>query len=139
MERIKIESVEEYELALARGYDALLDKRFDMDIAIRKQVQKSIFGKNNAEGNRKFYRYCLENLPLVCEECGREITFPSPVNVSHILSRGAHPDKSHDPRNVNILCFDCHARWENGDRKNMKIYPKNEKTIETLRQEYDYV
>lgn len=127
---------EEYDYALARGYDPLYDERFPMDIALRKEIQKEKFGGNNARANSVFYRYCLENNPLVCEECGKPINFPSAVNVSHILSRGAHPDKAHDPRNVNILCFDCHAKWENGDRKSMRIYTKNEKIIELLKKEY---
>lgn len=127
---------EEYNYALARGYDALLDDRFPMDIALRKEIQKEKFGGNNARGNGVFYRYCLENKPLVCEECGRPIDYPSAVNVSHILTRGAHPAIAHDPRNVNILCFEHHQRWENGDRKSMHIYPKNEKTIQQLKKEY---
>jgi hypothetical protein len=127
---------EEYNYALARGYDALLDERFPMDIALRKEIQKEKFGGNNARGNSVFYRYCLENKPLVCEECGRPIDYPSAVNVSHILTRGAHPAIAHDPRNTNILCFEHHQRWENGDRKSMRIYPKNEKTILQLKKEY---
>ena len=131
-----IETREEYEYCLSRGYDPLIDERFPMEINLRREIQREKFGKNNRGGNSKFYRYCIENLPHVCEECGRYISYPSAVNVSHILTRGAHPDKAHDPRNVNFLCFDCHARWENGDRESMKIYPKNLKTIEQLKKEY---
>jgi 5-methylcytosine-specific restriction endonuclease McrA len=131
-----ITSREEYDYALSRGYDALIDKRFPMPIDLRREIQKERFGKNNAAGNTKFYRYCLDNLPPVCEECGRGILYPSAINVSHILTRGAHPECAHDPRNVNILCLDCHARWENGDRRGMRIYERNQATIELLRKEY---
>lgn len=127
---------DEYEYAKGRGYEPLIDERLPMDINIRKEIQKERFGKNNAEGNRKFYRFCIENSSHFCEECGKFIPCPSAVNVSHILTRGAHPEKAHDPRNVNILCYECHARWENGDRQNMKIYEKNQKIIEKLREEY---
>ena len=131
-----ITTKQEYDYAIVRGYDPLYDERIPMDIALRKQIQKEKFGSNSARGNSIFYRYCLENYPLVCEECGRPIDFPSAVNVSHILSRGAHPEMAHDPRNVNILCFEHHAKWENGDRKSMRIYTKNEKIIEKLKREY---
>lgn len=136
MEKIKIETRDDYFYARMRGYDALYDKRCEMPIALRKEIQKYLFGKNNAEGNRKFYRYCIERFPMVCEECGRPIDNPWAGNVSHILTRGAHPEKAHDPRNINILCLRCHERWENGDRSNMRIYEKNQRTIEQLKKEY---
>lgn len=60
----------------------------------------------------------------------------SSVYVSHILTRGAHPDMAHDPRNINILCFNHHNQWENGDRRAMRIYEKNVETIELLKNEY---
>lgn len=131
-----IETREEYEYCLKRGYDPLIDERFPMEIGLRREIQREKFGKNNAQGNSKFYRYIIEHKEWVCEECGAVILYPSAVNVSHILSRGAHPDKSHDPRNVNFLCFHHHSIWENGEREKMKIYPKNQKTIEQLKKEY---
>jgi hypothetical protein len=52
------------------------------------------------------------------------------------LTRGAHPEIAHDPRNINILCFESHNRWENGDRERMRIYPANMRLIELLKSEY---
>lgn len=52
------------------------------------------------------------------------------------MTRGAHPEAAHDCRNVNILCFFHHSVWENGDRKNMRIYRANVLTAEQLKQEY---
>lgn len=131
-----IETREEYDYVVGRGYEPLIDERFPMDINLRREIQREKFGKNNAEGNRKFYKFCIENLPHICAECGRYIEHPSAVNISHRLSRGAHPAVSHDPRNVDFLCFSCHQRYENGDRKGMKIYAKVEKMIEKLKNEY---
>ena len=51
-------------------------------------------------------------------------------------NEGFAPEMAHDPRNINILCFEMHNRWENGDRKNMRIYPGNVKVIELLKKEY---
>lgn len=127
----------EYDYCVSRGIDPLVDTRIELPIALRKSIQKEKFGGNNAEGNSKFYRYCIEHLPHRCEECLRPIEHPTATNVSHILTRGAHPEMAHDPRNVNMLCFEHHAKWENGNRKSMRIYERNQKTIEKLKQEYN--
>ena len=133
-----ITTIEEYEYAVARGYEPLLDERIPMSIELRKEVQRRKFGKNSIEGNARFYKWCLEHKPNICEECGKPIRYASAVNVSHILTRGAHPNKAYDPRNTNILCFEHHNMWEHSTtRQGMNICHKNEKIIEKLKQEYD--
>lgn len=133
-----ITTIEEYEYAVSRGYEPLLDERIPMSIELRKEVQRRKFGKNSIEGNAKFYKWCLEHKPNICEECGKPIRYASAVNVSHILTRGAHPDKAHDPRNTNILCFEHHSQFEDRTtRITMNIYEKTEKIIEKLKKEYD--
>ncbi len=126
----------EYNYCLVRGYEPLIDSNLSMEHSYRVQKQKELFGKNDAYGNRRFYKWCLRRMPHICEECGKPIGEGWAGNVSHILSRGAHPEMAHDPRNVNILCLDCHARWENKDRENMHIWAKNERTIAKLKEEY---
>ena len=129
---------EEYDYVVSRGYEPLTDARFPMDIHLREEIQKEKFGGNNAEGNAKFYKWCLEHKPNICEECGKPIRYASATNVSHILTRGSRPECAHDPRNANILCFECHSRWEHTTtRKGMNICHKNEKTIEILKKEYN--
>ena len=76
------------------------------------------------------------NKPHYCEECMRPLAEYSAVYVSHILTRGANPDMAHDARNINILCFKHHSMWENGDRENMRIFAKNQLTIEELKKDY---
>ena len=47
---------------------------------------------------------------------------------------------SHDPRNVNILCVDCHFLWENTttrSRMNPLFVEKNERRKELLKKEYN--
>ena len=130
---------EAYESALKRGFNPLCEDawRLPMAIDLRREIQREMFGKNDAAGNQKFYKYCLEHKPLVCEECGCPINHPSAYNVSHILTRGAHPEMAHDPRNVNILCPKHHSAWENATtRRGMLIKPKNERTIKQLKKEY---
>lgn len=130
---------EEYDYAVSRGYEPLLDERIPMSIELRKAVQREKFGKHTIENNSKFYKWCLAHKPNICEECGKPIRYASATNVSHILSRGAHPNKAYDCRNTNILCFECHSKWEDATtRKDMKIYDKNMRTIEMLKDEYDH-
>lgn len=135
---VDITTREEYDYARSRGYEPLQDRKFKMDHALRVEIQKELFGGNDAEGNAKFYKWCLAHKPLVCEECGKSITHPSAVNVSHILSRGSHPEMAHDPRNVNILCWWHHQRYEQKPtRIHMGIFRKTEKMIEKLKKEYN--
>lgn len=137
--KTEVNTREEYEALLQRGIDALCDDRYHLEIHLRREIQKEKFGGNNAEGNAKFYAYCLHHKPLVCENCGKPIRHPSATNVSHILTRGAHPEMAFDCRNINILCFECHNLWEHKptrDRLRLWFVEKNERTIEQLKQEY---
>lgn len=138
MERIT--NREDYDALLKRGIDCLYDKRYQLEIGLRREIQRERFGKNDDEGNAKFYAYCLHHFPHVCENCGKPIPHPWATNVSHILSRGSHPQVAHDPRNVNILCWECHTAWEHTTTRH-KLNPwfveKNERTIKLLKQEYN--
>lgn len=130
---------EDYDILLSKGIDCLYDPRFDLEIGLRIAIQKEKFGKNDDEGNAKFYHYCLTHFPMVCENCGKPIRYPWATNVSHILTRGAHPRLAHDPRNINILCAECHSAWEHTTtRYKLRLWfvEKNERTIEELKREY---
>lgn len=136
--RARIETREEYDYVAKKGlFEPLVDDRFEIDHNVRTEIQKEKFGGNDAEGNEKFYKFCIYHLPMVCQECGKPIRNPSAINVSHILTRGAHPAMAHDPRNVNILCPEHHSMWEHATtRKTMRIYDRNNERIELLKQEY---
>jgi len=80
-----------------------------------------------------------------CEECGVNIENPTGMNVSHILSSATHKELYHHPDNSNILCkvgdnpkdwgASCHNKWESKDAHKMKIWAKNQITIEKLLKE----
>ena len=111
---IQIRDHEEYDYATKRGFKPLLDyKHFKMDI-----------------------RWIWANKPHYCEETLRPLYNYSAVYCSHILTRGAYPEMATDPRNINILCFEAHSRWENGDRERMRIYPGNCMLIDLMKKEY---
>ena len=135
---------DEYNYCIQRGFNPLLDIRnFRMDIRLRVEIQRELFGhcvfgrgENIQAVNERFFRWVWEHKPHQCEETLRPLPSYSAVYCSHILTRGAHPEIAHDPRNINILCFEAHNRWENGDRKAMRIYPANVRLIELIKSEY---
>jgi hypothetical protein len=137
---ILIEDIECYKYAKSKGYEPLTDKRFEMPIKVRIDVQRYLFGTGHTPAeNERFYRYCWDLYPHICEECMRPLTQFSATYISHIRTRGAFPEAAHDVRNVNILCFKHHNQWETGNRKAMRIYPGNVQTIEQLTKEYNEV
>lgn len=131
---IKIDSLDAYNYAVGRGYEPLLDSRFDVEIHLRIQIQRDLFGPFTE--HEKFYRWVWEHKPHICEETMRPLSDYSAVHISHILTKGARPDIAHDPRNTNILCLAAHNHWEFGDRTQMRIYRKNLETIVKLRNDY---
>ena len=142
MEKINIDDRESFDYVLSRGYQPLLDRRFSIDIVLRVQIQREIFGHcitgrgDIPAANERFFRWVWEHKPHQCEETMRPLANYSAVYCSHILTRGSHPEIAHDPRNINILSFESHNRWENGDRQNMRIYPGNMRLIELMKKEY---
>ena len=137
MEPFLIDTREQYDLCRAHGIEPLIDRRFTMDIHLRVFIQRQLFGKGHTpEENERFYRWCWDHNPHVCFETLQPLQYYSATYISHILTRGAHPEMAHDPRNVNILCFEQHNRWENGDRERMRIYRSNQRIIEQLKREY---
>ena len=137
MKPFVIDTRELYDYARKRGYEPLIDRRFAMEIHLRVSIQRELFGRGHTpEENERFYRWCWEHYPHICSETMRPLRQYSATYISHILTRGAHPELAHDPRNVNILSFEMHNRWENGDRQNMRIYQMNQLTIKMLINEY---
>ena len=129
----------EYDYVKSRGIEPLRDSHFDVAFALRKELQKEIFGVGNTEANNiRFYHYAWEITKIhVCEECGKPIPQYSSTAISHILSRGAYAPMAYDLRNFNLLCYECHAKWENPlTRTKMRIWEKNSGVISTLKQEY---
>ena len=140
MEPIVIDTRELYDYACKRGFEPLVDRRFAVEINLRVSIQRELFGRGHTpEENERFYRYCWDHYPHVCAETMRPLHQYSAAYVSHIMTRGAHPDIAHDPRNVNILSVEMHNRWENGDRQNMRIYQSNLLIIRMLKKEYETI
>lgn len=142
---IKISIIEEYNLAIQRGYEPLQDwKRFAIAVPLRIDIQRELFGRSVlskgdvVKGNQRYYEWCWEKNEPYCEECGLPLQGYSAKFISHILTKGANSEKAHDPRNKNILCFKDHQRWEDErERKKMRIYRVNLKIIDLLNKDYN--
>lgn len=144
MEPYLLTDRDEYQYCINRGYNPLIDiKHFTMDIRLRVEIQRELFGHcitgrgaNIMAANERFFRWVWELKPHRCEECLKPLRNYSAVYCSHILTRGAFPEAAHDARNINILCFEHHSEWENGNKTKMRIYPGNVKIIELIKNEY---
>jgi 5-methylcytosine-specific restriction endonuclease McrA len=143
---VPITSIEEYDLSKSRGFEPLLDLvLFRMDIDIRVQIQREMFGGSSlnkgdvATGNLRYYIWCWENKKHFdkCQNCFRPLPGYSAAYVSHIESRKKRPEFAYDVRNSNILCLKCHQTWENPSKfKYMAIYRENILIINLMNVEY---
>lgn len=144
MEPYLLTDRDEYQYCINRGFNPLIDIRnFTMDIRLRVEIQRELFGHcitgrgaNIMAANERFFRWVWEHKPHQCEECLKPLRNYSAVYCSHILTRGAYPEMAHDARSINILCFEHHSLWENGDKTKMRIYPGNIRLIELMKNEY---
>ena len=131
-----ITTLAEYRQVQAKGIEPLFGNNLNMPL--RKEIQKSLFGEgNHATNNGKFYKWVWQHRPHICEECMKPIRTYSATHISHILTRGAHPEMAYDPRNVNILCKTHHDMWEDATRRfGMRILERNNETIDRLKKDY---
>jgi len=148
--KLIITTLEEYYLCRSRGIDPLFwHFHIKLDISLRISIQNKLFGhttlskKNIPQANDKYYHYCYNYGPLVCENCGdslyrnRNILGSySATYISHILSRSNKPEMAHDPRNFNKLCAKCHDKWESQKKNEMLIFMDNQIIIKELLKDY---
>lgn len=138
MRKVTITEQYEYDYCVQQGYQPLINPVFEIEHNLRVDIQRELFGKGNTQAhNQKFYAWVWKRKGPghQCEECGRNLYEYSAAHISHILSRKGYPEIAYDPRNVNILCGQHHHQWEN-DPKSMRIYPRNQETIEKLKHAY---
>jgi len=94
----------------------------------RKLIIKRLFPVISPDNDQKYYRWMWEIKPHWCENCATPLQGYSAVYISHIKTRGAHTELRYDPMNSNILCTECHNKWEYGtlkERRSMYVYWKN--------------
>jgi hypothetical protein len=99
-----------------------------------KTKPKIKFKKKTGELNM-FKELSEEKQSSVCQCCKTLIPSLSPINFSHVLSKGAYPSYRLDKRNIFVVCATCHHEWEFGDRNQSKFALKRE-IAQTLKEEY---
>lgn len=88
--------------------------------------------------DEKTYEEVFGSKPPYCEECSTRLSsifrndegfVVDRFRFSHILSKGAYPEHRHNILNFNLLCFNCHQKWDHGDKESMRIFEENKKII----------
>lgn len=112
-------------------------------VSKERRVKKNIVLKSDMFAqDEQFYELCFNLKLQICEECGKKLPnifrdengkIIARHRYSHILPKSTYPRLRHNIDNINILCFDCHYKWEFGDRKKMNIYESNLRIIDKLR------
>lgn len=139
---IHVTTRSEYDYIVSRGYEPLLEWRyFTMDIKLRIEIQKEIFGEGCfVTENQRYYKWCWDHKLQYCEETAQPLYDYSAKYVSHIISKGADRRMATDPRNVNLLIPQMHSKWEFGKdniKRTMNIYKMNRYIIEILKSDYN--
>lgn len=68
-------------------------------------------------GELALFRQIWANREHRCVHCGAVLPDPPRASYfSHIHSKGARPDLRLDPSNIELVCTDCHQKYEFGKR-----------------------
>ena len=78
----------------------------------RTEIVDYLYPETSTATDSKFYHDVWSMKPHYCENCGLPLKEYSPVFISHIKTRGAHTEIRYDYTNVNVLCFECHNKYE---------------------------
>lgn len=135
---IYISSRFEYDFYMKHGFLPLKDwRKFSIENSLRVNIQKELFGSASFQTeNQKYYKWVWANSKHFCEETGQPLHYYSAVHISHIITKGADRRMATDPRNVNLLTYQMHTKWEIGNRKEMNIYNTNKLIINILKKDY---
>jgi len=99
-----------------------------------KETKKKTYVKKPT-GELAMFRAIWETRPHKCTVCKSGIKEATPSNFAHILSKGSYPSLRLLDRNIEILCADCHYKFDFGDSSGEEFKALKEKR-ELLKQEY---
>ena len=114
-------------------------KEYDRVKTLKKPLKKpknkfSEKTKEKIKADEEFYEKCFNMSDHKCEECGCDLPTEfrddngkvlARWRYSHIIPKSIASNLRHNIDNINHLCLNDHAKWENGDKESMKIYDKN--------------
>ncbi len=99
-----------------------------------KETKKKTYIKKPT-GELAMFQAIWETRPHKCTVCKSAIKEAAPSNFAHILSKGSYPSLRLLDRNIEILCADCHYKFDFGDSSGEEFKALKEKR-ELLKQEY---
>lgn len=101
-----------------------------------KKIQYRRKRTGEAEVFEKIMEEAIKASPaLRCACCSCRIWEAGPGNFSHLLAKSTYPSLRLDPRNIWIVCLDCHHDWDFGNRNQIKFKAKRKRAAE-LKLEY---
>lgn len=66
-------------------------------------------------GEAALFHRLWQERPHYCAHCGKHLEDPPrSFYFSHVKGKGAHPELRLDPDNIQLLCFRCHDKYDNG-------------------------
>ena len=73
-----------------------------------------------------------------CEVCGKEVKYRN-MQMHHVLPYGRFPDLSLDPRNIMLVCCDCHKEIHQDPYRNIQLMEEKAKELNIeLNDRYGY-
>jgi 5-methylcytosine-specific restriction endonuclease McrA len=123
-QRIEIRNVDDYLQYKGEWVEPLILSEI-FNVINREEIIKTLFPENTPENDFRFYQWIWRIKPHWCENCGLPLKNYSAIFVSHIKTRGAHTEIRYEPLNANLLCLECHNKWEYGTlekKETMFIY-----------------
>jgi hypothetical protein len=103
-------------------------KQYEDDIQFYLAVWYQRFGRIEGTGNDESQG--IDNTTSVprCECCQSRLWFePTTMYFHHILEKSNYPDLRHEPRNIAVVCANCHNRYES--------HPNNVPYLRDLKEE----
>jgi 5-methylcytosine-specific restriction protein A len=103
----------------------MIYKSKDMPLIKFKRKQKA---NRNDLYDKKFYtrakwrklRQWILNHEGLCRMCAAEGRTTEATTVDHIIPRRIKPELEYDPSNLQPLCYECHSKKTNDDKKKYK-------------------
>jgi len=84
-------------------------------LASKKRQWKKVY---KPTGEKELFLQIWSERPHLCVNCNKDLgNEPRTFFFSHILSKGAHPEKRLQKNNIQLLCFQCHQAYDHGTKE----------------------
>lgn len=85
----------------------------------RQQAHPNKHNKRRKTGELALFKEIWGERSHICTHCGKVLLEPlKPAYFSHIKSKGAFPNLRLEKSNIELVCMECHQKYEFGIRKN---------------------